>query len=545
MHLVTDTVAQIRSSERDIRIYGPATGFSEAGIPAGFKHFEKPRTSAPGLSEMAGGICGIPASLRGLGPGMTLDALTFDGTPFKVSIPSYKAVGWGSTAKIFVGHVINAAPSQRVAVKVFGNLIEDHHQELLIRELKAARQVSIRGHRSILPFIGSASLGLQTAIVSHYMKNGNLLEYFKAQPNIEAVDKKKLILQVADAVNHLHVVEGLVHGDLKCVNVLVSDTEDALLADFGLSTFVEKAQTSATTILSVRQMYTVRFAAPEILRDVAGQPARLRSKTRETDVYAFGMLVLEAITERQPWADAGVFAVMHWVCSGLQPSVDITTMSGAWSIICSRCWDSCPERRPTMKEVMHVLTAYDYKPFRRLGDMHIPSLQDVPQAPRTRGTNGGAPPRGAAPSLMHLMHWSPKPQDNTNAHRAEPTAHSRRGSREVDGSESDSEEWNPWTALVFPGPGAGPHSHLADAHREITALMQPMHPHAARSMPSTARDEPLRRMVPERLVPEPSQGVFSWYCTGVAQALSTRPAARRATDATQDTGISAATAEVR
>ena len=76
-------------------------------------------------------------------------------------------------------------------------------------------------------------------------------------------------------------------------NVLVTATGTAVLADFGLSTFVEKTQTSATTAMNVRQMYTVRFAAPEILRDVAGHPFRVRSKTRESDVYAFGMLVLE------------------------------------------------------------------------------------------------------------------------------------------------------------------------------------------------------------------------------------------------------------
>lgn len=182
-----------------------------------------------------------------------------------------------------MGHVEDGESTQIVAVKLFGSMMEDH-QEMLVREMQAARRVSLRGHESILPFIGSATSGAQTALVSHYMKNGNLLEYFKAKQDVEKVDKKRLILQVASAVNHLHSVEGLVHGDLKCANVLVSDSGDALLADFGLSTFIEKAKTSATTVVSVRQRYTVQFAAPEILNDTAGQPERLRSKTRETDV---------------------------------------------------------------------------------------------------------------------------------------------------------------------------------------------------------------------------------------------------------------------
>ncbi|EJD36963.1 kinase-like protein [Auricularia subglabra TFB-10046 SS5] len=169
---------------------------------------------------------------------MMLDARTFDGVPFTVSLPTLKAIGCGATTKIFAGQVVDDAQPLIVSVKVFGNMLEDHHQELLARELLVARRVAMR-HPLILAFIGSASVGLQTGIVSLYMKNGNLLDYFKAYPGPGKPDKGELILQVGEAVNYLHTVEGLVHGDLKCANVLVSDFGDALLADFGLSTFVQ------------------------------------------------------------------------------------------------------------------------------------------------------------------------------------------------------------------------------------------------------------------------------------------------------------------
>lgn len=288
-----------------------------------------------------------------------LNASTFDGTPFTITIPSLHPVGSGATAKIFTGHIVSRDGPVLVAVKVFGNMLEDHHKELLIRELRAARQMALSGHPLILSFIGSAEFGLQTAIISRYMRNGNLLEYFRAQA---FVDKKKLILQVAEAVTYLHTVERLVHGDLKSANVLVSDSGDALLADFGLSTFIEKTQTSATTATNVRQMYTVRFAAPEILRDVAGNPSRLRSKTRESDVYAFGMLVLEAITERPPWEGCENFAVMHWVCAGHQPSRPGTGFSQAWWDACSSCWSLQPENRPSIQSVMNTLKVHRYDP---------------------------------------------------------------------------------------------------------------------------------------------------------------------------------------
>lgn len=340
---------------------------------------------------------------------IVLNALTFNGHPFTISMPSLHAVGCGATAKIFTGQVTTRDGPLVVAVKVFANTLEDHHEELLIRELQAARQVFLAGHPSILPFIGSASVGLQTAIVSLYMKNGNLLDFFKAHEGSGSIDKKKLILQVAEAVTHLHTVQLLVHGDLKCANVLVSDSGDALLADFGLSTFVEKARTSATTAMNVRQMYTVRFAAPELLRDVAGQPDRLRSKTRQSDVYAFGMLVLEAITERPPWAGCEDFAVMHWVCCGSHPSRPATGISQAWWNVCRSCWALEPEKRPSIQSVRITLTDHPHQrdapspeiPMKGASPsprqpISMPSQMHARGSPMPHRADTSAPPTGTA-----------------------------------------------------------------------------------------------------------------------------------------------------
>lgn len=81
-------------------------------------------------------------------------------------------------------------------------------------------------------------------------------------------------------------------------NVLVSDDGMAMLADFGLSTAMDKAASDATTTVNIRNQSTVPFCAPELLLDqaaavdAAGQTRR-RSKTSETDIYAFGMLILQ------------------------------------------------------------------------------------------------------------------------------------------------------------------------------------------------------------------------------------------------------------
>ena len=66
--------------------------------------------------------------------------------------------------------------------------------KLLVRELHFARVVSM-SHPCILGFLGTATLGEQTAIVSLYMRNGNLMQYIKRKPKC---DKKELVRGIAE-----------------------------------------------------------------------------------------------------------------------------------------------------------------------------------------------------------------------------------------------------------------------------------------------------------------------------------------------------------
>lgn len=78
---------------------------------------------------------------------------------------------------------------------------------------------------------------------------------------------------------YLHEM-GVVHGDVKGGNVLVSSNLHALLCDFGLAKTVD-----ATTSTSLKGAGTVRWQAPELFNDAP--------RSFKTDVYAFGMTIYE------------------------------------------------------------------------------------------------------------------------------------------------------------------------------------------------------------------------------------------------------------
>lgn len=98
----------------------------------------------------------------------------------------------------------------------------------------------------------------------------------------------KYLYEVALGLEYLHE-RGIVHGDLRCCNVLIASDGKAKLSNFGLS-----ASTSRSSEVSAGAVGPLRWQAPEVLEG--------RTPSFESDVYSLGMCVLEATTGKEPWS---------------------------------------------------------------------------------------------------------------------------------------------------------------------------------------------------------------------------------------------------
>jgi serine/threonine protein kinase len=97
-------------------------------------------------------------------------------------------------------------------------------------------------------------------------------------------------LQFAEGVNALHHA-GVLHGDLKPSNVLITATNRVVILDFGLASTLPQAEGTDVSKTVVQLGGTPGYMAPELLM---GQPA-----TKASDWYAFGVMLIEALCPNQ------------------------------------------------------------------------------------------------------------------------------------------------------------------------------------------------------------------------------------------------------
>ncbi|KAF7983081.1 hypothetical protein HWV62_23999 [Athelia sp. TMB] len=110
------------------------------------------------------------------------------------------------------------------------------------------------------------------------------------------MDQIHKALDVARGLEYLHS-QSIVHADLKCVNILVSDTGRACLADFGLSVAKDSSPVYITMMTTGGIGGSLNWSAPELLPDMndfTTKGSEIARPEAPCDVYAFAMVCYEA-----------------------------------------------------------------------------------------------------------------------------------------------------------------------------------------------------------------------------------------------------------
>ncbi|KAG6330439.1 hypothetical protein ID866_8650 [Astraeus odoratus] len=241
---------------------------------------------------------------------------------------------------------------KKVAVK--SPRVKDDKSEWKVRKvLREAYIWSKVQHDNVIPLIGiTTQFDGSPSLVSSWMSKGNARAYVQ-DPQ---VDPRPLLGEIGNALGYLHSFKPhpIYHGDVKGLNVLISDDGHALLTDFGLA--YSHVLDSSDVIHGFNGGGTLRWMAPEFF-DVEACYA-----TAQGDVWAFGMTMLELFTRRDPFFETSTQnGIICRILRGTpgRPTDEITQyrLSDEWWGALSRCWIQDPSKRPWMSDIQRLLIA--------------------------------------------------------------------------------------------------------------------------------------------------------------------------------------------
>uniref|UniRef100_A0A2N9FTH2 non-specific serine/threonine protein kinase n=2 Tax=Fagus sylvatica TaxID=28930 RepID=A0A2N9FTH2_FAGSY len=293
-----------------------------------------------------------------------------------------EVIGVGGFGAVYKGIV--PATGNEVAVK---KIIQNSSQGM--REFAAEIESLGRlRHKNLVNLQGWCKHKNDLLIVYDYIPNGGLDSLiFKPRNNFVLTwDARYNILKgVALGLLYLHEEweQVVIHRDVKSSNVLIDAELNARLGDFGLARLFDHDKLSYTTNV----VGTIGYLAPEL--------ARTGKVSTSSDVFAYGILLLEVVTGRRP-IDNNSFVLVDWlmecqqlgqILDAVDPKLNSTYVVEEVELVLDLgllCSHHKPEARPTMRQVARILSRDDPIPavpdwgsvdFRSVSEMNSRSLE--------------------------------------------------------------------------------------------------------------------------------------------------------------------------
>ncbi|XP_061374929.1 LRR receptor-like serine/threonine-protein kinase ERECTA [Gastrolobium bilobum] len=261
-------------------------------------------------------------------------------------------IGYGASSAVYKCVLKNCKP---VAIK---RLYSHYPQYMKEFETELETVGSIK-HRNLVSLQGYSLSPYGNLLFFDYMENGSLWDLLHGPTKKKRLDwdlRLKIALGAAQGLAYLHhdCSPRIIHRDVKSPNILLDKNFEPHLTDFGIAKSLCPSKSHTSTFI----MGTIGYIDPEYART-----ARL---TEKSDVYSYGIVLLELLTGRK--AVDNESNLHHMILSKTANDEVMETVDPDITASCKDmgavkkvfqlallCTKSQPVDRPTMHEVTRVL----------------------------------------------------------------------------------------------------------------------------------------------------------------------------------------------
>ncbi|XP_014494378.1 probable serine/threonine-protein kinase PBL5 [Vigna radiata var. radiata] len=284
-------------------------------------------------------------------------------------------LGEGGFGKVYKGHLERI--NQVVAIKQLDPNGLQGIREFAVEVLT----LSLADHPNLVKLIGFCAEGEQRLLVYEFMPLGSLENHLlDLRPGSKPLDwntRMKIAAGAARGLEYLHdkMKPPVIYRDLKCSNILLGEGYHPKLSDFGLA---KVGPSGDKTHVSTRVMGTYGYCAPDYA--MTGQ------LTFKSDIYSFGVVLLELITGRKaidhmkPAKEQNLVAWARPLFRDRKkfPQMVDPLLEGRYPVrglyqalaIAAMCVQEQPNMRPV---IVDVVTALNYLASQKYDPQHHPA----------------------------------------------------------------------------------------------------------------------------------------------------------------------------
>ncbi|XVF75917.1 hypothetical protein PTKIN_Ptkin13bG0225300 [Pterospermum kingtungense] len=257
---------------------------------------------------------------------------------------------------------------EEIAVKRVSKKSHQGNQEFIAE----VTTIGNLNHKNLVKLIGWCYENKELLLVYEYMPNGSLDKFIfydekegkEYQPSLSWETRLNIVQGVAEALDYLHngCEKRVLHRDVKSSNIMLDSEFNARLGDFGLARTIQQREKTHHSTIEIAG--TPGYMAPETFL--------ISRATVETDVYSYGVLLLEVVCGRKPGNQSELNnynnSIVNWLWEyyrkGRITDAADSNLDGDFVekevesalILGLACCHPNPYYRPSMKTVLGVLT---------------------------------------------------------------------------------------------------------------------------------------------------------------------------------------------